>query len=172
MRLFIAINLNEATRFALVSLQEALRKTAVSGRFSAPENLHLTLAFLDECGLTETVAASAAMDAFCFSPFPLAIDRVGRFKRQGGDIWWAGAADSEPLFALQADITRRLQTAGFVLEERRFRPHITLAREVVSPEKERTVPPFGETVTKVELMKSERIGGQLTYTALHAVRSV
>ena len=169
MRLFIAINLNEATRSGLASLQDGLRETAARGRFSARENLHLTLAFLGDCGPAQTAAARAAMDGMQFAPFPLRIDRLGRFRRDSGDIWWAGVEASEPLLALQRDLTKELQGLGFQLEDRLFQPHITLAREVVTQEKERTVSPFGETVTQIDLMKSERMGGKLTYTAIHSV---
>ena len=171
MRLFVAINLNEATRSALASLQEELRESAIRGRFSTRENLHLTLAFLGECDSIQTAAACAAMDAQSFAPFSLEINRLGCFRREGGEIWWAGAVASEPLLALQQDLAKSLRAAGFRLEERQFRPHITLAREVVAPEKERTVPPFSETVTRIDLMKSERIGGKLMYTAIHSIQS-
>jgi len=176
MRLFIAINLNETTRTALVSLQNELRATTVHGRFSAPENLHLTLAFLGECDPAQTAAAKAAIDAVGVSPFPLVVDRVGRFKRDGGNIVWAGVARSEPLLALQRGLTERLQAVGFELETRKYSPHITLAREVafigadvhISLPHEKTALPFGETVTRVDLMKSEHTRGKLTYTAIYS----
>jgi 2'-5' RNA ligase len=68
--------------------------------------------------------------------------------------------------ALQSDLADRLLAAGFVLERRRFSPHITLGRDVVTDVKPRAITPFGETVGSIELMKSERIGGKLTYTAI------
>jgi len=169
MRLFIAINLKEATRNALASLQKGLRQNATRGYFSDPENLHLTLAFLGECDPAEGSAVRTVLSALRFASFPLEINRLGRFRREGGEIWWAGIAESEPLHTLWRDLTKELRTAGFHLEARKFTPHITLAREVVTTEKERTVPPFGETVTQIELMKSERIEGKLTYTAIASI---
>jgi hypothetical protein len=32
--------------------------------------------------------------------------------------------------------------------------------------------PFGETVSAIDLMKSEHISGRLTYTAIHTARSI
>jgi len=170
MRLFIAVNVNEATRSALASLQTELRTTAARGRFSAQENLHLTLVFLGECDPTQTAAARSAVERVRFSSFPLIIDRLGRFRRDGGEIWWAGVEASEPLLALQRNLTKALQVEGFQLESRKYMPHITLARELVTTEKEKTISPFGETVTKIDLMKSEYIQGKLTYTAIYSIQ--
>lgn len=90
MRLFIAINFNTETRGKLQALCDDLRKVSSRGRYSLPENLHLTLAFLGECDAVQTTAIKSAVDAVTFDPFDLQIDRIGRFKRNGGDVWWAG----------------------------------------------------------------------------------
>jgi 2'-5' RNA ligase len=63
MRLFVAINFNDDTRSRLLALGEEIRSHSVRGNFSAPENLHLTLAFLGECDPQQTAAAKAAIDA-------------------------------------------------------------------------------------------------------------
>ena len=49
---------------------------------------------------------------------------------------------------------------------------ITIGREVVMKAEPWQTPPFGETVTKIELMKSERINGKLTYTAIYERKSI
>ena len=167
MRLFIAINFNDATLSGLIALRDGLRDKAVRGRFSASENLHLTLVFLGECDAKQEAAAKAAMDEVNFEPLNVTIDRVGRFRRDGGDIWWAGVRVNEQLLNLHRDLTDKLTAAGFELEKRRYSPHITLGREVVTKELPRKIEPFGETVSAIELMKSERVRGKLTYTAIH-----
>jgi len=167
MRLFIAINFTNETKNKLLALRGELRSHCTRGNFSLPENLHLTLAFLDECDAKQTAAAKAAMDAAGFEPFDVLIENVGYFKRDGGDIWWAGVKESKPLLKLQSDLTDRLITAGFDLENRRYSPHITLGREVVTDTAPRQITPFGETVYKIDLMKSERVQGKLTYTSIY-----
>ena len=77
-----------------------------------PENLHLTLAFLGECDEKQSAAAKAAMEASSFEPFPAFFERIGRFKRDGGDIWWAGLQESKTLTGLQKDLTDRLTAMG------------------------------------------------------------
>jgi 2'-5' RNA ligase len=171
MRLFIATNFNSGTRLRLLALRDDLRSRSERGNFSLPENLHLTLAFLGKCGERQLSAAKAAMDAAAFPPFSADIGRLGRFRREGGDIWWAGIRESEALLGLQRELTERLITAGFSLERRKYSPHITLGREVVTDAVPWRIEPFGETVTAIELMKSERIVGKLTYTAIYEKRA-
>jgi len=152
----------------LVELQRELQETAAKGRFTAPENLHLTLVFLGDCDTGQTTVVKSLLDATVFAPFDIWIDRVGRFRREGGDICWAGLAENRALEALQQDLAQQLRQAGFSIETRRFSPHITLARQVVTQAWERESVPFGERVTKIELMQSQRPqGGALTYAAIH-----
>ena len=171
MRLFVAINFNEETRSGLCALRDELRSHSARGNFSAPENLHLTLAFLGECNILQTDAVKTAMSAVAITPFKIRIGRIGRFKRVGGDIWWAGIQDCRALADLQGDLTNRLINAGFALDRRNYSPHVTLGREVITDTVPWQTAPFGETVDRFELMKSERISGKLTYTSIYAVKS-
>lgn len=167
MRLFIAINFNSDTRNRVLALRDALRSRSERGNFSVPENLHLTLAFLGECDDKQITAAKAAMDTIRFEPFRIDIERVGRFKRAGGDIWWAGVHESKALLDLQRKLADRLIAEGFALEKRKYSPHITLGREVVTNASPWEIAPFGEIAGKFDLMKSERIRGKLTYMAIY-----
>ena len=167
MRLFIAINFNEATRARLIALRDELRQKAAYGKFSPPENLHLTLVFLGECNADQATRAKNAMDAVNLEPLAVTIDCIGRFRRDGGDVWWAGIRGNGPLLKLHRDLTDKLIAAGFDLEKRKYSPHITLGREVVTNEPPKEIEPFSETVSSIELMQSEHIRGKLTYTAIH-----
>ena len=170
MRLFVAINFNNDTRSRLLVLCDELRGKSERGNFSTPENLHLTLAFLGECNDKQIAAAKSVLDAVRFEPFDAAVDCVGLFKRDGGDIWWAGLHECKPLSALQRDLSDKLAAVGFSLDRRRFSAHITLGREVATDATPWKIEPFGEMVTSIELMKSERVGGKLTYTAIYAIK--
>ena len=167
MRLFIAINFNIDTRSRLLALRDELYDKSNRGNFSAPENLHLTLAFLGECDREQTANIKSILSTVSFEPFDITVDCVGRFKRGSGDVWWAGLRDSKPLLALQYEITKKLVDAGFTLDNRKYSPHITLGREVVTKIKPWAIEPFGETVSLIDLMKSERIKGELTYTSIY-----
>jgi len=180
MRLFVAININHKTRSLLLALRDELRKKSRRGNYSVLENLHLTLAFLGECDAKQTATAKSALDAVSFAPFDITIDCVGRFSRvpaksqdswggsrDGGDVWWAGLQESKPLITMQRELAESLIAAGFPIEKRRYSPHITLGREVMTDLKPWKIEPFGETVSTIDLMNSERIGGKLTYTAIY-----
>jgi len=178
-RLFIAINFGDSVKNGLIALRDELRSYSKRGNFSLTENLHLTLIFLGECDAKQTAAAKTALDLTIFEPFEINIDRIGRFpggpakpasqggKRGSGDIWWAGVRDNPTLQKLHSDLSKHLTDAGFTPESRKYSPHITLGREVIAESAPRKIEPFGETVGTVDLMKSERIGGKLTYTSIY-----
>ena len=167
MRLFIAINFNDNARRRLVDIRDELCSQFERGNFSAPENLHLTLTFLGEYDSKQTEDAKAALDSVSFDPFDIVFERIGRFKREGGDLWWAGLRESKALSDLRRGITDRLRLAGLSFDAKRFSPHVTLGRRVVTDKVPWDIEPFGEIVRTVELMKSECINGKLTYTAIY-----
>ncbi|NLL46433.1 MAG: RNA 2',3'-cyclic phosphodiesterase [Clostridiales bacterium] len=169
MRLFIAVNFEEAFKLRLSRHMEQLRKNAIRGNFSRVSNLHITLAFIGE---TDRVAdCESALQAIDFSRFSISFDRVSRFKRRGGDICWLGVREDGELKALARSAHRELSSRGFRLEEREFKAHLTLGREVVFKsgfEPESLVLPedLACNVDRISLMKSERVKGLLTYTEL------
>ena len=132
MRLFIAINFGEEVKNRLLALCDELRSLSQRGNFSLPENLHLTLAFLGECDAKQAAAVKSVVDSTDFEPFDVSIDRIGFFRRDGGDTWWAGVRENKPLMDLQRKLTDKLTVAGFEVEKRRYFPHITLGREIIT----------------------------------------
>jgi len=170
MRLFVAINFMPGTISRLAALRDELRAISRGGNFTLTENLHLTLVFLGDCDERQVKVARTAIDGTNFAPFDLMIESIGKFKRDGGDLWWAGARENKPLMDLQCSLTDNLSAVGFVLEKRKFSPHITLGRKVISNAAPHQIDPFGETVTRIDLMKSEHIGSRLTYTTIHTRR--
>lgn len=169
MRLFIAINFNNDIKARLLALLSKLRSPSKNGNFSLPENLHLTLVFLGECDIKQTAIAKTTMDTIKFVPFDLVIERIGRFKRDGGDIWWAGVRESKALSDMQFNLTNKLIATGFELDKRKYIPHITLGREVVTDIVPWEIKPFGGRISSVELMRTERVQGHLAYTVIHTV---
>jgi len=169
MRLFVAINFTDETRDRLVGLCEKLRGISSRGRFTLPENLHITLIFIGECNAAHTDSIKTVMDRIVYAPFELEIDRLGCFKRNGGDIWWAGIRENKMLNELYKSLTSELRNHRIAFDDKKFNPHITLGREVSIKSQPRQIEPFTEKVAKIELMKSERIAGKLTYTSIHEV---
>ena len=165
MRLFIAINFNNNTRARLLDLCDELQSRSERGRFSLPENLHLTLAFIGEVSPKKLEKIKAILDTVIFDPFEVSIERLGTFSN--GKLWWAGFRKDKPLMILQREIEYKLALCGFEMDGRKYSPHITLCREVITDAVPWQIEPFGETVKSVKLMRSERVNGKLTYTAIH-----
>lgn len=167
MRLFFGLQLPAHWRQALANQASALKKAGVKGTFTRPENYHLTLVFLGETGQVE--AAKRALRQVKGAPFPLRSAAPGCFSKKGGDIWWLGVEPSPALIALQRSLEERLRAAGFSLEERPYRPHITLARRVKAPTEllhGADVPPQEALIRQVTLFSSERVDGVLRYLPL------
>jgi len=166
MRLFIAVNFDNDMRLQLLALRDELHSRSECGNFVLPENLHLTLVFLGECSEDQVERIKRAVGFSEFEPFDIQIDRLGRFKRSDGDLWWAGIRDNRELNEMQHRLSDNLIQEGFRLDKRRFNPHITLGRKVIVDIVPRRIETFGQTVSRIDLMKSERIDGVLTYTML------
>jgi len=169
MRLFIAINFPDEIKETLAAIRNTLKESALRGNFSFDNNLHLTLVFLGECDVRQVETIKAVMNGTLFPPFALRLNQVDYFKRDGGNTWWIGLKENNSISALQADLTKRLKDKGFVLENRPYMPHITVAREVVMPAGfvKPEIRQLGFEATHIELMKSERTNGKLAYTTVY-----
>lgn len=162
MRLFVAINFSDEVKSVLLSAIEELKAQEVSGNFTSPDNLHLTLAFIGEAG--DISAIRTTIDRCAVPAFELAVSGSGHF----GSVYWVGIENNPKLKALAENLQNELRACGFNIEEREFKPHITLARRLEANK------PIGisvkrtaMTVSRVSLMKSERINGKLTYTEVY-----
>ena len=124
MRLFAAILLPEDVRHAVGRLSGGLP----GARWSPEENYHLTLRFIGEVdnGFAEELAD--ALSHVGGGEFQLAIGSPGSFGGARPRLVWAGVAGSAPLTALRRRVESALVRAGLPPEERKFTPHITLAR--------------------------------------------
>ena len=163
MRLFIAIHFSRQIKDVLLKCIDDLRSLAVSGNFTREENLHLTLAFIGESNDVRTI--NRILDGIAVPPFNLTVGGFGHF----GYLYWVGVDRSPALAELAGYLRRRLLEAGFDIEKRPFRPHITVARQLEAALPiHADVPKTTMTVSRVSLMKSERINGKLTYTEVYS----
>jgi 2'-5' RNA ligase len=157
MRLFIAINFNSEIKDSLCQTIEQLKSHSLRGNFTARDNLHLTLAFIGET--IRSKAVMQAMDGVDGKPFTLTIGGFGAFGR----LYWYGVQPNGALSALQRQLCEKLESAGFPLEKREYRPHLTLGREVVLAKTSTGTHlpgrlPNGGARFQISLMKSERLG--------------
>lgn len=174
-RLFVAINFCEDTKKKLCDGINYLRSNSRTLSPSHKNNLHLTLAFIGETSKIRT--ATAALDSIDASAFELETGGFGQFKGRGGSICFVKAYDREHrLISLAEAVRTELLSKGFEIDTKPFKPHITLCREFIPSEafnEDELVSIVGhsrELITKISLMKSERISGRLTYTEIFAKR--
>ena len=135
MRVFIAIDIDEAIKKGLVDLQSELRSKIDIKKSDAkwvnPENVHLTLKFLGEikdeqvvdvCNITKDVAGR-------HNSFDIDVETVGHFGGRSARVLWVGVGETcDQLLALQEDLEGQLASAGWPRENRKFSGHLTLCR--------------------------------------------
>lgn len=127
MRLFVSLEPPPEARAPVADAVTELGQ--VPGvRWSPPSRWHVTLAFLgdlddDDARRLVPPLRSAAAAA---GPVRLRLAGTGTF---GTSVLWAGVAgDVERLSSLAAAVAGAARAAGVALEERPYRPHVTLAR--------------------------------------------
>ena len=164
MRLFIAVNLiNDDTLIEYINI---LKIASSSGNFTRPENLHLTLAFIGET--KNHLKVKEILKNLKVKKFTFKFSGIGKFSKPNGDIYFAAVENNNALSSLVKQLTEKLNQNDFKIENRAFKPHITLARKVNV--NNNTVDNFPEkeiSVEKISLMKSETINGQLKYTEIY-----
>lgn len=123
-RCFIAIRPPEEIIDALDEIQGDLR----GANWTLPENLHLTLAFLGEQTRHTLDDLDLQLQRAATPGFSLTLSGVGHFGGRDPRLAYAAVTASEPLIRLQAKVAQAARAAEIALADRRYTPHITLAR--------------------------------------------
>ncbi len=131
-RIFIAVELDPALHQHVVEAQRRLEAAGARIRWIKPGNLHFTLRFLGEITPAQVALAKiASREAVAgIRPFAIALTHLGAFPSlQRPQVVWIGVGDgAQALEALAQRLDDRLAHHRFPLEDRTFRPHLTLAR--------------------------------------------
>ena len=125
-RLFVAIDLPDATRQLLAGLDPHIR----GARWVDPSQMHLTLGFFDDVPDDIDLALREKLSAIEFGAFFLPIRGVGTFSAKGAPkIVWIGVGTAHPhLFQIYKRVQEAALAAGLEPELRPWHPHITIAR--------------------------------------------
>ncbi|MFY9801793.1 MAG: RNA 2',3'-cyclic phosphodiesterase [Candidatus Acidiferrales bacterium] len=130
MRLFVALALPDAVRFAFAELIAQLQPKSRSARWARPESLHVTLKFLGstDSGKLDAIRATLAT-IHSAQPIEMHFRALGFFPNEFAPrVIWSAIAATPNIFELAAAIEQALTTLGFAPESRPFVPHLTLAR--------------------------------------------
>ncbi len=124
-RLFVAVELPESVRQLLSEWQTGLPGV----RWTAPENLHLTVRFIGEVPQAKVPVIKAWLKTVSENAFSLQIKGLGYFDKHPQAVVWAGIVPSPELAALQQRVNDVLALhAGIKKDVGQFSPHITLGR--------------------------------------------
>ena len=132
-RLFVAIDLPEATRQLLAGIDPHIRDV----RWVEPAQMHLTLSFFGDVPDDIDLVLCEKLSAIEFGVFFLPIVSVGSFSAKGAPkIIWIGVGKAHPhLFQIHKRVQEAALAAGLEPELKPWHPHITIARcRDVSPQ--------------------------------------
>lgn len=132
-RAFFALPVSEQAETELLDysypLQAQLARTSM--RWVRPENFHITLAFLGDIQQSELNKLESLADqlANTFSPVNLQLSRLAWLPSPDKPKALVIEPEEQPeLMRLQSQFVRSIRDRGFSVDNRRYRPHLTLAR--------------------------------------------
>ncbi|ERJ12915.1 RNA 2',3'-cyclic phosphodiesterase [Haloplasma contractile] len=174
MRVFLAIEFSDEVKNYLSTVQNTVKIGCKKGNFTLYDHFHLTLRFIGDtdekgidhlCDLIDHVSKE-------FGPFSIRLSDIGSFNKGRKEIVWVGVGDGViELEQLVNCIEAQIESFGFPRERRKYRPHITIARQVEFKELTvlNQVPVYKEEikVDTISLMQSHRKNGKLVYTPLY-----
>lgn len=124
MRAFLAIPLPDDVAGALIRLQSTLP----FGRPVPEDNLHLTMAFLDDAPEPALEDLHELMSALRAPAVDIRFTALDSFTEGERGLIFAAVDRTDALQALHDRIGGLCRAAGLDLPRRRFRPHVTLTR--------------------------------------------
>lgn len=133
-RAFVALKTPPDWDIELGKLQEDLKSElrTKSIRWTKPEQVHITLRFLDSISREEAEIVAAALPAICegHEPFSLQCEGLGCFPNvRRARVLWVGIGGAvERVRKLQEAVVLATREVGKPPEKRLFKPHLTLGR--------------------------------------------
>lgn len=187
-RLFIAIELPAEIRHRISEHTTRLRESCpdVRASWTRAENLHLTLKFLGDVAVNrvDTLSQALMQAAAYTTEFDLVIAGCGVFPPRGKpNVLWIGISpETGPAcLRLYQSIEDECAKVGFKRDERKFHPHLTIARlrhpagarDLANLHQGSQFEPVALKVTSACLIRSElsSSGSRYTIVARHGLDS-
>jgi len=177
---FISIDVGACPK--LIEFEKEVKKTGADLKLVEPENVHITLKFLGDTEEAlvdeiEKIMNNAVKETKSFN---IQLKGAGVFPNQNYiKVVWAGIEHGDPIAVIAQEIDDNLSKLGFKKEERKFSPHLTIARVKTSRnkdkllqiiEKYRDVEFTDMKVDSIKLKKSDLTPKGPIYTTLKEVK--
>lgn len=129
MRLFIALDIDDAIRERIARFLEGVRGFAPDARWVRPESLHVTLKFIGEKPEPAVEQIKRELETVSSGAFEIQFRGYGFFPNpRAARVFWLGIASGAQLSSLAATVDEKIAALGIPKEEHAFSPHLTLAR--------------------------------------------
>jgi RNA 2',3'-cyclic 3'-phosphodiesterase len=129
---FFAVRIPENTKLIMKDHMEKIKERVPFSRWVHYMDVHITLAFLGSAPPDNLVEATKNVKAALIDEpaLTLNINKLGFFGSVDSPrVFWADTEESHELKIIRQKVFSACEKAGFQLETRPFRPHITLARK-------------------------------------------
>jgi len=129
MRLFIALDIDDAIRERIARFIEGVQGFAPEARWVKPESLHVTLKFIGEQPEAAVEQIKLALGTISGNAAELQFRGYGFFPTaKSARVFWIGMEARPQLALLATTIDTQMAALGVAREARAFSPHLTLAR--------------------------------------------
>ena len=163
-RLFFALWPDDETRAQINRVSQ--RFADKNCPLTRPFNLHITLVFLGEVPPSRQARLIAGIDHIGSNPFSLHLEKIGIWKRSGV-LWLAPGKIPAALEHLVEALQRHANQQGISVDNRPYKPHVTLARKMKKTIKTRPSPAIHWPVEHFILAESTPTESGSVYRTLH-----
>jgi len=174
-RLFVALEIPENIQSKISELKDEVIGGSSDLKWEKRDKIHLTLKFIGE---VEDELVGPLINSLDFleqcNKINCRLTKFGFFFRQGiPQILWIGLSVDEFLFDLVGQLNSKLTKFGIPVEEKKFKPHITLLRikrkfpeDWVTKFNSFIIPETIFTADNILMIKSELLPESSKYTVL------
>jgi 2'-5' RNA ligase len=129
MRIFIALDIDEAIRERIALFMDGVRGFAPDARWVTPGSMHVTLKFIGEQPEPAVQQIKHALESIRARSTEIHFHGFGFFpSAKSARVFWVGMDTGSELASLAAAIDEKTASLGVPKEDRAFSPHLTLAR--------------------------------------------
>lgn len=129
MRIFVALDIDEAIRERISRFMEGLRGFAPDARWVRPASLHVTLKFVGERPPEFVEKIKQALSSVQANSTDISFRGYGFFPApKSARVCWIGLEAGPQVASLAKAVDETLFALGVPKEEHAFSPHLTLAR--------------------------------------------